>query len=216
MIDKNQIAAIVPAYNEELTVGTVVRTLVKSGFFCEVIVVSDGSTDRTVECAREAGASKIITSDQKLGKGLAMRRGALATDAPFIFFCDADLLGLRVEHVSSLIEPVLSGAVGMCVDLHDRGTRITWLMRYLPLIGGERALSREWFLMIPEKFLRGYRVEIAMNAFMRARGLKIKAIKLEGLRIRSKMQKIGFWRGCIAYIKMTLELAHALWQTERR
>ncbi len=206
-----KIAAIVPAYNEELTVGTVVRTLVESGFFCEVIVVSDGSIDRTTEAAREAGASKIITSTQKLGKGLAMRQGALATNAPFIFFCDADLLGLRINHLQRLIEPVISGAVGMCVDLHDRGPFITWLMRHLPLIGGERVVSRALFLKIPEKLLRGYRVEIAMNKFVRARGLKITAVKLEGLHIRRKMQKVGFWRGLIAYIKMTFELVDALW-----
>lgn len=207
----SQISAIVPAYNEELTIGEVIRVLASSQLFYEVIVVTDGSTDRTAEVAREAGAHKVLHSPIRKGKGCAMRDGALATESPLILFCDADLLGLQVQHLEQLIQPVISDQVGMCVDLHDRGRFITWLMRYLPLIGGERVLRRDIFLSIPEKYLEGYGVELAMNAYVRSQGLKIGIEKLVGLRIRRKMQKIGFWPGLRGYISMGSELVRAAW-----
>ena len=101
----------------------------------------------------------------------------------------------------------------MCVDLHDRGLIVTWIMYYLPLLGGERMLTREHFLAIPEKFLQGYRVETALNAYFRIHHLSIKAQKLNDLRIRRKMQKMGFWAGLYGYIKMTIEMLHAAWLT---
>ncbi|MBM3204919.1 glycosyltransferase family 2 protein [Candidatus Uhrbacteria bacterium] len=203
------IAAIVPAYNEEQTIGTVVHELVHSGFFSEVIVVDDGSKDRTADRAKEKGAT-VYVQKKNSGKGGAMQYGVQKTNAPILFFCDADLLGLRAEHIRTLITPVQSGHASMCVGLRDRGLIGTWLMRMLPLIGGERALLREVFETIPAKHLVGYRAELMMNARCRALGGVIEKRVLRGLHIRRKIDKVGLWKGSYGYLKMFAQLVHAM------
>lgn len=62
---------IIPAYNEELTVGSVVALASKYG---DVLVVDDGSTDRTSEVAQKAGAV-VIRHPANRGKGAALKTG---------------------------------------------------------------------------------------------------------------------------------------------
>ncbi|MFC1702918.1 glycosyltransferase family 2 protein [Patescibacteria group bacterium] len=102
-------AAVIPAFNEEKTIGNVVRTLVSSGFFDEVIVISDGSSDRTVDVAKEAGATLVHEMPKNSGKGAAMGHGVMHTDLPVICFFDADLKGLTTEHARLILDPVVHG-----------------------------------------------------------------------------------------------------------
>lgn len=212
MIDpRSSVTAIVSAYNEEPTIGAVVKTLVDSGLFRDVIVISDGSTDRTWQVAKDAGASLVHQFPWKHGKGAAMQHGVAHTDTPLIFFCDADLIGLTVEHLRSVIEPVRNGQAVMCVGLRDRGRFLVRLSQYLPLIGGERCLRREVFESVPDAYLQGYMVETAMNEYCRVHGLPVTTRPLWGLHIRRKMQKVGFVRGLKEYASMGMQMQKAKW-----
>lgn len=206
---EKKIAAIVPAYNEEKTIGNVTRTLVGSGFFSDVIVVSDGSFDQTAMRAREAGAT-VYELPQNRGKGQAMRYGVLETDAEILFFSDADLYGFKKEHIESVLAPVVSGAAAMSVGIRDRGRFLSWVSLHTTLIGGERAMLRGVFEQIPEDLVKGFMVEIALNAHCRRHGLKIARVMMPGVTIRSKMQKVGFWRGLYGYIKMFWQIGKAV------
>ncbi|HEU0051045.1 MAG TPA: glycosyltransferase family 2 protein, partial [Patescibacteria group bacterium] len=159
--ERQDVAAVIPAFNEANTIGHIIPILKTSGFFSEVIVVDDGSTDETMNVAKKAGA-QVIQLKKNGGKGSAMRAGVEAAHAPIIFFCDADVLGLTREHLRHLITPVQTRELAMCVGIRDRGWIGTWLARHLPLIGGERVLRREIFSSIPVSYLRGFRAELAM------------------------------------------------------
>ncbi len=206
---ESQVTAIIAAYNEEPTLGPIVRLLVGSGVFKDVIVVTDGSTDRSPEVAREAGASLVLHHAMKQGKGHALKRATDRATSPYIYFFDADLYGLKLEHIPLLLEPVIQGKVDMMIGLHDRGRILSWLMQYLPLIGGERVLPKKAFDALPEKYLEGYRIEISLNQYCLAHGMTIGTRVLKGVRIRRKMQKFGLWRGLYGYCKMTYEMIDA-------
>lgn len=197
------------AYNEEKTIGAIVKTLVRSGFFREVIVISDGSSDRTAEIAREAGADLVHGLPWKHGKGAAIMHGVTHTDAPLLFFCDADLHGLTVEHIGRVLEPVLSGKLSMCVGLRDRGKLMMKISRHLPLIGGERALRRNIFEAIPDKYLQGFMLETSLNYYCRMHKLPYGTVELKGLHIRRKMQKVGLVRGLGEYVGMAYQMLRA-------
>lgn len=67
----HKILIIIPAYNEELTIGSVVALTKKYG---EVLAVDDGSKDRTHEIAKNAGAT-VLRHETNRGKGNALRTG---------------------------------------------------------------------------------------------------------------------------------------------
>lgn len=205
-------AAIVPAFNEEKTVGNVVRTLVSSGFFDEVIVISDGSSDRTVEVAKEAGATLVHEMPKNSGKGAAMGHGVMHTDLPVICFFDADLKGLTVEHARLILEPVVHGKRYMNMGLRDRGPFWTALATRMPMVGGERALRREMFDMIPDKYRSGFKVETALNYFCRVNHLPYGLVVLPGLSIVRKMEKVGVLRGAVQYVRMSTQVVWAMIQ----
>src|SRR4051794_7053233 len=77
-----RLTVVVPAYLEEDRIGDAVRTLrsalgaVDGGV--EIVVVDDGSTDRTADEARAADADRVIVHARNRGKGAAVRTGVLA------------------------------------------------------------------------------------------------------------------------------------------
>lgn len=205
-----KIAAIIPALNEGKTIGGVVRALKASPLMSEVIVISDGSTDSTVQEAKSAGADTVHVLPKRGGKGAAMAHGLAHTDAPIIFFADADLKGFTVEHIQAILAPVLEGKRAMNVGLRDRGWFWTLLAKFLPLVGGERALRREVFENIPDRLRQGFKVEIAMNGYCRANHLPYGFVVMPGIGIVRKMEKVGVRRGLVEYVKMWMTVGKAM------
>lgn len=109
-----RLAVVVPAYNEEKTVGTVVRALLPAAD--RVIVVDDGSTDGTAAAAREAGA-EIVSHFMNRGLGAALGTGiaaAVRSGADVVVTFDADGQH-RVEDIPRLIEPIRSGSADAAI-----------------------------------------------------------------------------------------------------
>ena len=210
MTRAEDVAAVVPAFNEEKTVGAVVRALKACPLIGEVVVVSDGSTDRTEEEAVRAGADRLLRLPENVGKGEAMRRGADAVKAGTLFFCDADLLGFSPENAVEILRPVIDGRYDMCTGLRDRGPLLTRVIAHLPLLSGERALRRPVLEGVPPEFLQGFRVEIALNYFCRANGLPYGSVPTRGVRNFRKMEKVGFLRGLAGYLQMIWQIAEAM------
>lgn len=104
------ITAILPAYNEEVSVGSVVlRTLQHAD---RVIVVDDGSIDHTAEVARLAGA-EVIRHPQNRGKGAALRTGFENVDGVgVVVTMDTDGQHNPAD-IPKLVEPILRGEADM-------------------------------------------------------------------------------------------------------
>ncbi|HCC22508.1 hypothetical protein A2480_00770 [Candidatus Uhrbacteria bacterium RIFOXYC2_FULL_47_19] len=200
-----KVAAIVPAHNEEGRVGDVVQVLVSSGMFSQVVVVDDGSSDRTAMEAELAGATVLLIS-KNIGKASAMVRGVAATTTPVVCFFDADLLGLTVDHVRSVVSPVVRGELVMNVGLCDRNTVANWFARRLPLVSGQRALRRDVFESVPHHQMVGYGAEMAFDQYCRSNHQSIGVVVLKGLGFVRKIQKVGFFYGLVQYIRMILQL----------
>jgi len=208
----DKVAAIVPALNEEANVGNVLKVLLASKDLDEVILVDDGSTDRTPDIAEKIGA-KVISLSKKGGSGKAnaMRQGVMNTNANIVLFIDADLKNLSVEHISLLVGPVLKREAAMCVGIRERrgGGKITELfIKIDPLtaIAGERAMERQVFEGIPTDCIKGFMVETALNYYCLVNNLKVRYVKLKGLSITIKEKKWGIFRGFLNRLKMYGEL----------
>ncbi len=204
-----KIVAIIPAYNEERTISAVLHALKSSAVFSEIIVVDDGSSDRTADIAEQHGV--VVLQQSNRGKGDAMRRGAEHADADILFFADADLLGFTGEHARCLVDPVQQGVVDMTVGIRDRGRIGMWLMEHVfPIIGGERAVSRAHFLrMTSHRAMKNFGIEIVMNAYCKRHHLTRRLIRMPGVLPLIKERKVGFLKGLFARIKMIGQIVKA-------
>jgi dolichyl-phosphate beta-glucosyltransferase len=106
------ISVVIPAYNEQdrlgATLARITAWLGERGETWEVIVVDDGSRDRTCEIAAEAGV-RVIALPQNRGKGAAVRAGMLAANGERILFSDADL-ATPIEELDALAAELDRGA----------------------------------------------------------------------------------------------------------
>lgn len=90
-----ELSFIIPAYNEEYRIRTTLTMVLEyfatQNYSTEIIVVDDGSSDRTVEIVGEFPEVKLLKQARNLGKGAAVRRGMLEAKGDFCLFSDADL-----------------------------------------------------------------------------------------------------------------------------
>lgn len=111
-----RILAIVPALNEMENIGTVVRNLTSTSKWLDVLVIDDGSTDKTAEVARAHGA-KVISLPVNLGIGGAVQTGFLYAVKNFYDIAlqvDGDGQH-RADEINKLIDPVLLGAADVTI-----------------------------------------------------------------------------------------------------
>jgi len=102
------VSVILPAYNEEETVGSVVKAVKSLNYVDEIIVVNDGSLDATERMAKEAGAT-VISHTKNRGKGAAIKTGFKNSKGDVVVFLDADLQKLTSKQVDKMIQPILKG-----------------------------------------------------------------------------------------------------------
>lgn len=108
-----RLSIIFPAHNEEqrlpATLETTIAFLNEQSYTSEIIVVENGSTDRTLEIALAYQVRfprlKVIHEDGK-GKGLAVRRGMLEAAGDYRFICDVDL-SMPIQEVNRFFPPAL-------------------------------------------------------------------------------------------------------------
>lgn len=113
-LKKHAIAALIPAYNEEAVIGSVVAGTLKQ--IENVIVVDDGSTDATAALARAAGAD-VLALARNRGKAGAVMAGfaaAIARGYTVVVMLDADGQHLP-EEIPGVLAPVLAGEADMVV-----------------------------------------------------------------------------------------------------
>ena len=201
-----KVSAIIAAYNEQDTIAQVIRAIEGHPLVDEIIVVDDGSADATSARARETSAN-VITLEANQGKAGAMSAGVRAARNNTILFLDADILGLTHEIITLTAMPVLTGKCGMFVVIRAR--RSYWMNRllyFIPVLGGERALTKEIWRNVPRIYRKGFQIEIALNYYTKKSGHKMGFGVMPGLSQVIKEKKRGFWLGLWQRMKMCAEV----------
>lgn len=89
MIDPGLVSIVIPAFDEELGIGPVVERVRALRPWAEVLVVDDGSRDRTAEVAAAAGA-RVVRHPYNKGNGAAVKTGIRAARGELVLLMDAD------------------------------------------------------------------------------------------------------------------------------
>ena len=149
------VSVIIPAYNEERRIGTTLDTVMSyleaQPYPWEVIVVDDGSSDRTADLVRERAEDHEglqVTSLPHHGKGSAVKHGMLRARGQYRLMCDADL-AVSIEYLSGFLDKMRDGydiaiasrekagarRIGEPAFRHIRGRVFNLAIRFLAIRG---------------------------------------------------------------------------------
>jgi glycosyltransferase involved in cell wall biosynthesis len=183
------IAILIPCYNEELTVGQVVRDFRSELPAAGIYVFDNNSTDRTVERAREAGAR--VAFEHRQGKGFVVQSMFCQVEADVYVMVDGDGT-YPASEVHKLIQPIILGEAEMVVGsrlmegsesefrlLNRLGNgffldviNFIFKVRLSDVLSGYRAFNREFVKSIPA-FGGGFETEVELTIKALARGYRI-------------------------------------------
>ena len=197
--------ALVPARQEQGRVGDTVRAL-RSIEELDVVVVDSGSTDGTVEEARDAGA-RVLTGSTSLGKGDALEAALWRLPpAAHYLFADADL-GSSAAALGALLEEVRAGRADMAVAVlpppptggfglvkRSAGAaieRVSGFRAEAPL-SGQRAITAEC-LRASRPLAPGFGLEIGLTIDAVRMGFRVTEVPVPGLEHRfTRRDAAGF------------------------
>ncbi len=182
-------AVLIPCYNEELTIGQVVRDFRTEIPGAEIYVFDNNSTDRTAEQARAAGAR--VAYERRQGKGFVVQSMFCQVEADVYVMVDGDGTYPAGE-VHKLIQPILLGEAEMVVGsrlmaasdsefrlLNRLGNRFflevinfVFKVKLSDVLSGYRAFNREFVKSVPV-FGGGFETEVELTIKALARGYRI-------------------------------------------
>ncbi len=193
------LSIIIPAYNEEKrlpeTLHQIDDFLRQQSYTYEVIVVENGSTDRTTEIAEAFAADHpyVRVLHSRKGKGAAVKTGMLSARGEYLFICDADL-SMPIEEVKKFLPPVLDGYDVAIASREAPGARrynepfyrhlegrvFNWIVRLLAVPGiqdtqcGFKCFRRDVALdVFPYQTMDGWSFDVEVLYIARSRGYRL-------------------------------------------
>jgi glycosyltransferase involved in cell wall biosynthesis len=205
------VGVIIPAFNEEERLPGVLSVVTACPFVRQVIVVDDGSQDNTARVAEQFGV-RVIRLAHNRGKAAAVWVALQEIRQPIVVLLDADLKGLRPDHVDALVRPVALDSVDMTLGIFKGGRIWTDLWHRLPpWATGERALPLERMHQLPDFSDLGYGLEVTLSKFAGEHHWRVRTVMLQGVSHITKEEKLGLRRAFTARAGMYWEVGKTWW-----
>jgi len=135
--DRARVSVVVPVYNEQATLATVVRKLLRIPSLFEIVIVDDCSTDQTAEIASQLAkdypAVRHVSHTQNAGKTEALKTGFALTRGDIVIVQDADL-EYDPDEIPNVIQPILDGHADVVYGsrfLVRKASRVLYFYHYL-------------------------------------------------------------------------------------
>jgi len=132
------VSVIIPALNEEEPIANVVRECLATNIPSEIIVVDNGSDDRTADRAREAGAKVVGESRRGYGRACLAGIRAFSPECEIIVFLDGDGSDCP-EFMKQFVDPIAAGNYDFVIGSRTRGQREPGSMNFQQISAGRLA-----------------------------------------------------------------------------
>lgn len=174
---QKKISLIIPAYNEETRIeGSLVSAwiyMTERNFDFEIIVVDDGSTDKTIELVKQFGKAKLIRQPKNMGKGAAVRTGMLNATGDLRIFTDADF-STPIYEIQKVLSKLATGA-DICIG--SRALDYSMIKKHQPFYREFMGKTFNKFVQIllfkgikdTQCGFKGFTKEAAENIFSKAK-----------------------------------------------
>ena len=214
-----KISVVLPAYNEEPSIGETIKEIIKLHPNVEILVIDDGSTDSTSQEAIDAGAT-VMRHPHNIGNGAAIKTGLRYASGDWIVMMDAD-----GQHKPADIEKLLEykDDYDMIIGARSKGSKTSWhrdlanfiynwLASYVTkhkiedLTSGFRMVKnervRKFIYLMPNTF--SYPSTVTM-AYLRS-GLSVKYVPIQ-TRARKGKSKIKLFQDGIRFFLIITRIA---------
>ena len=220
MAQPDRVSVLIPAFNEESSIGELIKKVKTVGNWLEVLVVDDGSSDQTSEAARAAGA-RVVRHPYNKGNGAAVKTGIREAQGELVLLMDGDgqhdpadiqkIIALLPEY-----DLVVGARAWDAQATFSRGLGNLLLARlasYLcgrkipDLTSGFRAARRDRMREFLHLFPNGFSYPTTSTmAFVRA-GYNLRFVPIDGKqRTASSTSKMRPWREGVRFLVIILRM----------
>ncbi|WP_068783909.1 glycosyltransferase family 2 protein [Paenibacillus phocaensis] len=219
-----RILVIIPAYNEEASIGSVIQDIQKHAPAADILVINDGSSDRTESCAREVGA-KVLTLPFNVGIGGGMQTGYLyAMQEGYDIAVQMDADGQHpAEELQKLIAAIpeqdlvigsrfletasFRSSAARRVGIAFFSRLVSWVTgeRFTDTTSGFRAAGRKVIELYAQYYPTDY-PEVESIVYLKRQGCRIAEIPVEMRPRTAGKSSITPWRSAYYMVKVTLSV----------
>jgi glycosyltransferase involved in cell wall biosynthesis len=187
------LSVVIPAYNEEATLSSIVRKVLEIPHLLEIVIVDDNSTDGTARVgqrlAEEHGAVRVVRHAKNRGKTEALKTGFAQTRGEVVIVQDADLEYDPTE-IAAVIKPILDGHADVVYGsrfLVRRATRVLYFYHYLAnkFLTFTSNLLTNLNMTDVETCYKAFRGDIIRNMVIESRGFGFE------VEVTAKIAKLG-------------------------
>lgn len=204
---RRRVSVVIPAHNEAPNLPAVLKPISETDWIEEIIVVDDGSKDATKNVVAEFPKTQVLINGECMGKAISLKRGLDQASGDLIIFLDGDLLGLRRDHLDSLVQPLISGEAETSLGIPTGGRLLVDLANKIaPNLSGQRAFWRNDLLGFQGWEGVGFGIEQAFKDYFRGKRLRTEYVPLRGLSQVMKEEKRGFLVGFLSRLRMYYEI----------
>ncbi len=199
---KEGVSCIIPAHNEGERIGNVLKAVLGNPSVREVIVINDGSTDKTREIVKKFKRVKLINNKINQGKSKSVMYGIERAEGPLLLMLDADLLNINKENITALIAPVQKELADISISLRKNAP---WHFKLIGLdfLSGERVFSKELVKDFKKlEKIPGWGIESGyLNKIIIKNNLRLKVVHWDNVESPYPQKKLGYLKGNVRFMK---------------
>jgi len=213
MVQSKRLSVIIPVYNEEKTIASVIEIVHAWGKAKEIIIINDGSEDQSLQAiAQFSKKITLISLKTNKGKGYALDLGVQRSTGDIVMFLDGDIISLTFRDLDRILSPIVQGKADMVLGI----PRLSNLGTFEPfnVYTGIRVMKRSDVVEMSNSWKSvGYGVELIMNEMYKYK--QVKSVWLPFVFVLGKFDKQALPDAVASFVKEGVDMLSQVVRDQR-